>query len=142
MATAAGALAVAAVLIGCAGCGGRYIGVELDRPASLDQPAWVGVYFLSQETALDDVDNVQLADPDGVPQGGGVVRKEVYPLFPGGDTRRIELKDYDPQIRWIVVAAGLPGSPACAREKIPVKEGAKLMVSVSVAEQCVLVDVH
>ena len=128
-------------LILVAGCGQRYIKVNLERPGSLSQPAWVGVYFLSQESALDGLDNRQLADPDAVAPGGGVVRKEVIPLYPGGQVRHFELKPYQEEIQWVVVAAGFPDAQECALRKIQVPKGAKLTINVSVTENCVNVDI-
>jgi predicted component of type VI protein secretion system len=127
----------AAALSGATGCGQRYIQVDLERPGDLPRPVWVGVYFLSQESALDDVDTSRLADPDGVPLGDGVVKKEVYPLHPGGVVKRISLKGYDPLIRWVVVAAGFPEPRGCARQKVLVKEGAKLTIAATVGEECI-----
>ena len=118
------------------GCG-RHIKVYLERPAEMPQPAWVGVYFLSMESALDGMSNIELSDPDAVSVGGEVVYKEVYPLHPGGAIHRIILKDYNPEIRWVVVAAGIPDNPQCARKKVPVKEGSKLKISVTVNEKCI-----
>lgn len=126
-------------LMACAGCGSRYIAIELDRPTDLDRPAWIGVYFLDQETALDGHDNVQLADPDAVGIGAGVVAKEVYSLQPG-TAKTIRMEEYDQQIQWIVVAAGFPGDPECARKKIPVEEGSKLSLSITVHRDCITVD--
>jgi hypothetical protein len=126
----------------CAGCGSRYIVLNLDRPASLSQPAWVGVYFLSQELALDGMEDVQLVDPDGIDVGDAIIDKEVYPLYPGGPARKIELKDFDPAIRWVVIAAGLPDDPPCARKTVPVEENAELTLSVTVGEDCVVIDIE
>lgn len=125
-----------ALLIGQAGCG-RHIKVYLERPAEMPQPAWVGVYFISMESALDGMSNIQLSDPDAVSIGGEVIHKEVYPLHPGGEIHRIILDDYNQDIRWVVVAAGIPDNPQCARKKVPVKEGAKLKLIVTVNEECI-----
>jgi hypothetical protein len=129
-------LLVLALLMVQTGCG-RHIKVYLERPAETPQPAWVGVYFLSNESALDGMSNIELSDPDAVPVGGEVIYKEVYPLHPGGDINRIVLDDYNPEIRWVVVAAGIPDDPLCARHKVPVQEGAKLKLIVTVNEKCI-----
>ena len=133
-------LIVVVGLVACAGCGSRYIDIQLDRPTDLDQPAWIGVYFLDQETALDSFENLQLADPDAIGIGAGVVDKEVYSLQPGA-VKTIRMEDYAEQIQWIVVAAGFPGDPECARKMIAVKEGAKLNLSITVHSDCITVDV-
>ncbi len=125
-------------LLGLAGCGGRYIRINLDRPADLNQPAWVGAYFLSQESALNNIDNIQLADPNGVSQPG-IVHKEVFPLYPGDQAHMIDMSNYDPQIRWIVIAAGFADAKPCARTKIPVEDGAKLKIGVRVLDDCIVV---
>ena len=135
-----GVLAIAG-LIFMAGCGKSYIKVNLERPGYLPRPAWVGVYLLSQESALDDMDNAQLTDPEGVPLSGGVVYKEVYSLHPGEPARRIVREDFEREIRWVVVAAGFPNAKPCAREKVSVKEGAKLTIAVTVDEECIDVDI-
>ena len=134
-----GILAVAGLILS-AGCGKSYIRINLYRPSILEQPAWIGVYFLSQESALDDKDNIQLSDPDGIPLGDGVVDKEVYPLYPDDPVRKIRREKFDPQIRWVVVAAGFPDALPCARQRIRVDEDAKLTLDVSVNEDCI--DVH
>jgi predicted component of type VI protein secretion system len=127
-------------LVLLSGCGQRAIKINLDRPAELSQPAWVGVYFLSQETALNELGNDQLADPDGVDRGAGVVDKEVFPVYPGDAAHQINMKDYDPEIRWVVVAAGFPDARRCARQRIPVREGASLKIRVIVDEDCIFLD--
>lgn|GEM_PF-2082218 len=126
-------------LIFATGCGKRYIKIDLDRPADLSQPAWVGIYFLSAESALDELNNIQLSDPDpnAVPLGGGVVRKEVYSLHPGAEIQRIALEEYNAEIRWVVVAAGFHKAEPCARQKIQVKENAKLAITATVNEKCI-----
>ncbi len=132
-------LAIAGLIL-CAGCGKSYVRVHLDRPDNLKQPAWVGVYFLSQESVLDDLDNIRLSDPDAVPLGEGIVDKEVYPIYPGEEVRRIERLEFDPEIRWVVIAAGFPDAQRCAREKVRVDEGAKLTLTVTVDEKCINLD--
>lgn len=127
-------------LVLLSGCGKRTIKIDLDRPAELSQPAWVGVYFLSQETALNELENDLLADPDGVELGSGVVDKQVFPVYPGDAAHQINMKDYDPEIRWIVVAAGFPDARRCARQRIPVNEGATLKIRVIVDEDCIFLD--
>jgi hypothetical protein len=128
-------------LVLVSGCGQRYIKIDLDRPDELSQPAWVGVYFLSQETVLNDLENDQLADPDGVDGVAGVVDKEVFPVYPGDQAHQINKKEYDPKIRWIVVAAGFPDARPCARQQIPVSEGADLKIRVIVDEDCIFLDI-
>jgi predicted component of type VI protein secretion system len=118
------------------GCGSRYINVNVERTPEAQQPAWVGVYFLELESALSGRNYVELADPDAVPIGGGVVDKVVFSL-PPGKTRNIERKEYDERIRWIVVAAGFPGSPECAGKKLEVEKGAELDLIVTVYENCI-----
>ena len=70
-----------------------------------------------------------------------MVHKEVSPLYPGGQVRQFELKPYQEEIRWVVVAAGFPDAQKCALRKIQVPEGAKLTINVSVTENCVNVDI-
>ena len=143
MAKVSGRVLVYCLVIGglclAAGCGSRYIMIDLERPVELKQPVWVGVYFLSQETALDDLENHELTDPDGVELGGAVVYKEVYSLYPGDEARPIKLEKYDESIRWIVVAAGIADPQECARWKKEVEEGAKLKIAMTVDDQCISV---
>lgn len=124
-------------LIAVGGCGKSYLQVNLYRPESFSQPAWVGVYFLSQESALDDKDNAQLSDPEGVPLGNGVVDKEVFAVVPGAGAHEIPRPEYNPQICFIVIAAGFPDADPCTRQKVPVKKGAELNITVTVNEKCI-----
>jgi len=119
------------------GCGQRYIQIDLNRPENFSQPVWVGVYFLSKERALDDMDNNQLADPEGVVGVSGVLDKLVRPLYPGEVASPILMKDYDKEIRWVVVAAGFPEATRCARLQVPVKEDAELKIQVTVNKECI-----
>ena len=119
------------------GCGQRYIQIDLSRPDKFSQPVRVGVYLLSQETALDALDNNILADPNGVETGGGVLWKDVFPIIPGETRAPIRREDYDPEIRWVVVAAGFPQAGRCARYQAPVKEDAELTLQVTVNDGCI-----
>ncbi len=130
----AGGLALAVMLLGLAGCGQRYIAVELDRPENLPQPVWVGVYFLSQESALENYSNAELATESRVEGADGVVHERVFAIKPG-DRRQIELQEYDERIGWVEVAAGLPDR--CARQRIAVESGAKLRIMITVTETCI-----
>ncbi|MFC1573459.1 hypothetical protein ACFL6M_07675 [Candidatus Eisenbacteria bacterium] len=125
----------------CAGCSKSYIRVNLGRPGNLGRPVWVGVYFLSQESVLDNTPNTELSDPEWTPEGPGVEDKEVFPIYPGGNIRQIVREKYNPSIRWVVVAAGFPEAKPCARQKIPVKEGAKLTITVTAAEECIQLEI-
>ena len=136
-----GFLAIAGLIL-IAGCGKCYIKIDLARSGSPERPVWVGVYFLSQESALDDRDNAELSNPDGIPLGDGVIEKEVYPLYPDGEIRQIERKPFKPEISWVVVAAGFPDAKPCARKKVQVKEGAKLTITVTVDEECINLDTN
>lgn len=127
-------IACLALLAGCGG--GRYIKIDLSRPADLSQPVWVGTYFLSQDSALDLYTNAELVDPD-LEIDDGVIHKEVFPLYPGDASRHIELTEPSQQIRCVVVAAGIPDAPPCARQKVAVPAGAKLAIAVTVSAGCV-----
>ncbi len=69
-----------------------------------------------------------------------MVDKEVFPVYPGELAHQINMKDYDPEIRWVVVAAGFPDARRCARQRIPVGEGASLKIRVIVDEDCIFLD--
>jgi len=130
------------ILIGLfllSGCGQRYVNVNLIRPPNFDKSVWVGVYFLSQETALDDLDNIVLADPDNENElaGRGVVHKEIFPLYPAEEAHLIQMPKYDPAIRFIVVVAGIPDANPCARQSYTLKENAELTIYAILNEKCI-----
>jgi predicted component of type VI protein secretion system len=132
------------VILGLAiisGCGQRYIKIDLNRSDKFNQPVWVGVYFLSQETALDAMESKELADPNGRELGSGVLRKTVFPLYPGEKAAPILEENYNPEIRWVVIAAGFPHTRRCARLKVPVTEGAELTMKISVNEECIVLEI-
>lgn len=130
-------------LTGCLGCGGsRVLRAELERSDAHRQPAWVGVYYLSRESAIDDVDIADLtnrARSDEKLKGvEGVVMKEIQPVYPG-DTVVLLKEDPDPAITCVVIVANLPEAGSCARQKLLVKKGDSLKVRVSIEESCLTV---
>ena len=132
--------AVAAATLFAAGCGGgSYIRARLERPVQYEQPVWVGVYFLSQESALDGVETSKLIDsPDSYGESAGVIDREVFPVYPGADVHTVLREKYDPRIAWVLFVA-FPKGEACSRQKLAVKKDAELTLTVSVEEQCLVV---
>lgn len=130
-------------LTGCLGCGGgRVLRAELERAETHRQPAWVGVYYLSKESAVDDVEIADLTNrqrSDEKLKGvDGVVLKEIQPVYPG-DTVVLLKEDPDPSITCIVIVANLPEAGSCARQKLTMKKGQSLKVKVSIEENCLTI---
>lgn len=129
------------LLTGCFGCGGdSFIRAELERGAEQKQPAWVGVYYLSQESAIDAFESSDLVSRTKADEKlagvAGIVMKEINPVYP--DEPVIILKEApDESIRWIVLVANLKGG-ACSRQKLPVKKGQTLKLKVTVEESCLV----
>jgi len=136
--TSIGVLALA-VLTLLAGCGKSHINLDLVRSGDSERAVWVGVYFLSQESVLDDKDATVLSNPDGVSLGGGVIDKEVFAVYPKAEAHRIDLEDFNPEISWVLVAAGFPDAMECARQKVQVKDD-KLNIAVTVGKECITLD--
>lgn len=125
-------LAVMWMLSGCGGSSKLQLSVA--RSAEFEHPTYLGVYFLSQESALNGVKIVDLIDnPEKYTEG--VVGKQFVTVYPG-DTKSIELENPDPRISWIEVVADFAESP-CARVKRQVRSGSSLSLRVDVQEQCV-----
>ncbi|TPW03835.1 MAG: hypothetical protein FD129_2984 [bacterium] len=121
------------LLSGCFGCGG-------ERGADQKQPAWVGIYYLSQESAIDAFEASDLVSRTRAEEKlagvAGIVMKEINPVYP--DEPVMILKEApDASIRWIVIVANLKGG-ACARQKLPVKKGQTLKLKVTVEESCLV----
>ena len=129
-------------LSGCLGCGGdSFIRADLERGAGLKQPAWVGVYYLSQESAIDAVDAADLVSRTKAEEKlagvQGIVMKEINPVYP--DEPVSILKEApDASIRWVVIVANLKGG-SCARQKVALKKGETVKLHVTVEEQCLVV---
>ena len=110
----------------------------MERGSGLKQPAWVGVYYLSQESAID-----QFAASDLVSRTKaeeklagvqGIVMKEINPIYP--DEPVVLLKEApDASIRWVVIVANLKGG-SCARHKVPLKKGETIKLHVTVEDEC------
>ena len=129
------------LLSGCFGCGGEsFIRADLERGADQKQPAWVGIYYLSQESAIDAFEASDLVSRTRAEEKlagvAGIVMKEINPVYP--DEPVMILKEApDASIRWIVIVANLKGG-ACARQKLPVKKGQTLKLKVTVEESCLV----
>lgn len=134
---------MAFLLTGCFGCGGdSFIRADLERGAGQKQPAWVGIYYLSQESAIDAFEASDLVSRTKAEEKlagvAGIVMKEINPVYP--DEPVVILKEApDPSIRWIVLVANLKGG-ACSRQKLPVKKGQTLKLKVTVEESCLVLE--
>jgi predicted component of type VI protein secretion system len=126
------------VLGGCGG--GSYIHLNLMRDVSHDKPVYVGVYFLSQEAAIDAAAIPDLIDnPEEFTEG--VVAKQVLPVYPG-EVKPVPMENYDPLIRWIAIVADFGTSAECTRDKKAVPAGSKLEISVAIEADCIQLNVQ
>ena len=123
------------VLSGCGGGGGSYIRLNLMRDVSHDKPVYVGVYFLSQEGAIDAASIPDLIDsPDQFTDG--VVAKQVIPVYPG-EVKPLPMDNYDTRIRWVAVVADFGSAAECARDKHAVPPGSKIELTVQIEANCI-----
>ncbi len=114
--------------------GGTFINVALVRDVSEDKPAYVGVYYLSEESAIDAEPIPDLIDsPESFTDG--VVSSEVFPVYPG-ENKVIPLPNYDPSITWIAVVADFAEAGPCTRIKQPVEPGSKVQWTILVEDEC------
>lgn len=129
-------VAASLLLLVLAGCGGgSYIHLNLMRDVSHDKPVYVGVYFLSQEAAIDAASIPDLIDnPDQFTDG--VVARQVLPVYPG-EVKPLPMDNYDPSIRWVAIVADFGSSAECTRDKKAVPPGSKLDLSVSIEADCI-----
>lgn len=120
--------------------GGSYIRMNLLRDVAHEKPVYVGVYFLSQESAIDAASIPDLIDnPEQF--ADGVVARQVFPVYPG-EIRPLPLENYDPAIRWVALVADFGSDAECARAKTPVSPGAKLDLQVSLEADCLRLEVR
>lgn len=131
------ALTAAPLLVGCGHPAG--MNMTIDRPAENKGPIWVGVFYLTKESALDGKSVAELIDkPEAVKGMDGVLDKEVFSVQPGKD-RPIVREEYEKTLlglNTILIVANFPKPTDCARQKIAVKKGEDLKYTVSVAEKC------
>jgi len=129
----------ACLLFSLAGCGGSsHINLALLRDVTEDQPAYVGVYYLSQESVLDAASIQDLIDsPESFTDG--VVDKEIFPVYPGNQKSLFQ-ENFDPEIRWVLVVADFPGGRECTRVKRAVPAGGKLDLTITVEANCLKAD--
>lgn len=129
-------------LSGCLGCGGDpYIQADLERGTGLKQPAWVGVYYLSQESALDGMDPTDLVSRTKAEEKlagvQGIVMKEIHPIYP--DQPMLILKEKpDKAIRWVVIVSNLKGGK-CSIEKVALGDKKEVKIHITVEEECLVV---
>ncbi|MEZ4649562.1 MAG: type VI secretion lipoprotein TssJ [Candidatus Eisenbacteria bacterium] len=120
--------------------GGSYLQVNLLRDATHDKPVYVGVYYLSQEAAIDGASIPDLIDnPDQF--SDGVVDKRVLPVYPG-EVKPITMENYAPDIKWIAVVADFGSSAECTRDKKPVPPGSKFALNVKVEADCIELEIQ
>lgn len=122
------------------GCGGAAaLRMSIDRPAENKGPIWVGVFYLTKESALDGKSVADLIDkPEAVKGMDGVLDKEVFSVQPGKD-RPILREEYEKSLlglNTILVVANFPKPTDCARQKIAVKKGEDIKYHISVTEKC------
>ena len=133
------ALAVAPFLSGCGHP--AKLDMSIDRPAEYKGPIWVGVFFLSKESALDGKSVADLIDkPEAVKGMDGVLDQDVFSVQPGKD--RVESREKyekDPKLmglNTILVVGNFPKPTDCARQKLTVKKGEDIKYKISVSEKC------
>jgi hypothetical protein len=132
-------LSVALISLVISSCGGSpHLNTSFVRTPDAEHATWVGAFWLSKATALDDVSNNDLIERPDDFATRGVIYYERASIYPGGDpwSVSIPVQNYNFKTSWLLLIANLPGSEACSRHKVMLNEKPKVDLQITVGETC------